>query len=134
MNMVLYLDLIFLILFFIMFYITKAILVYYILSDIFTHKPFTFHMYGEADTLTHGALSAEGTPQTLHWSSGLEFGFLQRVCVCVRRRWAAGSSARARLRVTENNMLKSIQLPTEGATYLQMKLICKMVKCHLVQS
>ncbi len=73
-----------------MFFITKAILVYYILSDILTNKPFTFHKYGEADTLTHGALSAEGTPQTLHRSSGLEFGFLQRVCVRVRRLWAAG--------------------------------------------
>ncbi len=131
MNMVLYLDKFFYNIC-IMFFITKAILVYYIL----TNKPFTFHKYGEADTLTHGALSAEGTPQTLHRSSGLEFGFLQRVCVRVRRLWAAGSSTRARtrLRVTENNnMLKSTQLPTEGATYLQMKLICKMLKCHLVQ-
>lgn len=59
-------------------------------------------------TLTHGALTAEGAPQTLHWSSSLEFGFLQRVCVGVRRLRAAGSSAGAWLSQTQHTEINTM--------------------------
>lgn len=47
--------------------------------------------------LTHGALAAEGAPQALHGASWLQFGFLQRVGVGLRRVRAAGYSVRTRL-------------------------------------